>query len=1062
MLLVDDRPENLLAFEATLEPLGVRLVRANNAAEALRYLRHEDFAVVVLDVQMPGMNGYEVARQMKAMASTPRLTPIIFVTALDRDRRQVHDGYESGAVDYLFKPLDGDVLRQKVAAFVRLWRDRQEEARRERQRYADLHESELRQSEARYRTLFESIDEGFCIAEMLFDDAGRPVDYRFLETNPAFEKQTGLVNAVGRTARELVPGLEEDWVERYGRVVLTGEAARFENGSETMGRWFSVLAFRVGAPGDRHVAMLFNDVTAAKQGALERERLIRQLDVERTRLADVFRQAPVAVAVLRGRSARELIYELVNPRYVEMLPAGRSPLGRRVSEVLPEGVEAIVATLQHVLDTREPFLATDFAMPLDRDGDGVPEEYFFNFVYHPLVEADGAVAGIIGIGTEVTDSVRARREAERLQHLAEQSRDEAERARRRTERLQSLTAVLAGTRTVDDVAAVVVAQGVDATGATTGMLALLDADGAGATIVRQTGLGPVIPTAYQRFPLDAPGTTARCLRTGEPQWIESREALLAEHPEIMNYIGELPMQAVATVPLLADDMVVGAMAFTFAEPREFPISERELFLAIGRQTAQAVERARLIEAERTARAQAEAAERRLAFLAEASARLAGSLDVQATLGTIAELAVPALADWCFVEVLEDGEVHPVTIAHVRPDMVRLARESLARNPIDLNAPFGTGKVLRTGEPELVPEITDEALVSIAQDAEHLWSLRTVGLRSSISVPLVDASGRPMAVLSLVSSDSGRTFGESDLAMAMELARRAGSALANAQLVEAERSARADAESASRAKSQFLANMSHELRTPLNAIAGHVQLIEMELHGPVSDAQRDALTRIDRAQRHLLGLINDVLNYARVEAGRVEYDLAPVLVRDVMTDVLPMIEAQVGGKSLTLDVRLPSRDEVGPVHVWADRDKLGQILLNVLSNAVKFTPVGGRISVTLDGLEGEPEEVTVRIADTGVGIPSDKLDAVFEPFVQIRSDYTRQVEGTGLGLAISRDLARGMGGDLRVSSELGKGSTFELVLRRVTTVGGTPVERRVRSERRATPERRSGEERRRDG
>jgi signal transduction histidine kinase len=648
-----------------------------------------------------------------------------------------------------------------------------------------------------------------------------------------------------------------------------------------------------------------------------------------------------------------------------------------------------------------------------------------------------------------------------LQHVAEQARDEAERAHGRTARLQALTSVLAGTRSVDDVAAVVVAQAVEATGATTGMLALLDAGAGEATIVRQTGLGRVLPSQYQRFPLSAPGTTTLCLRTGEPQWIESREALFAAHPEVARYVGAIPMQAVATVPLLVDDAVVGAMAFTFAEPRTFPVIEREFFLAVGRQTAQAIERAGLIEAERTARTQAEAAERRLAFLAEASAQLAGSLDVETTLGKIAELAVPALADWCFVEVLEDGRVRPVAIAHVRPEMVRLVRASLARNPIDLNAPFGTGKVLRTGEPELVTEIPDEALVSIAQDAEHLAMLRSVGMRSSLSVPLRDASGRVAAVLSLVSADSGRSFGETDLSMALELARRGGSALANAQLVEAERAARAEAESASRAKSQFLANMSHELRTPLNAIAGHVQLIEMELHGPVSEGQRDALARVDRAQRHLLGLINDVLNYARVEAGRVEYDLAPVQVRDVLTDVLPMIEGQLGGKSLSLETRLPEHDATDAIHVWADRDKLGQIVLNLLSNAVKFTPVGGRITVALAATDGGPEHATVRITDTGVGIPSDKLDAVFEPFVQVRSDYTRQVEGTGLGLAISRDLARGMGGDLRVTSEVGRGSTFELVLRRVVTVGGAPVERRSRRDRRSEGERRSGEERRQD-
>jgi signal transduction histidine kinase len=617
--------------------------------------------------------------------------------------------------------------------------------------------------------------------------------------------------------------------------------------------------------------MLFTDVTAAMEGEQQRERLIRELDVERARLDDVFRQAPVAVAVLRGRSAHELVYELVNPRYVEMTPQRESPVGRRVGEVIPEARDALYSALQQVLDTGLPFLATDYLVPLDRDRDGTAEEYFFNFVYHPLLDADGSVSGIVDIGIEVTESVRARREAERMQHVAE------------------------------------------------------------------------------------------------------------------------------------------------------------------------------------------AAERRLAFLAAASARLAGSLDVEATLGTIAELAVPALADWCFVEVLENGVVRQAAVAHSRPEMVRFARELISRFPIDLNAGYGTGKVLRTGEPELVPDISDETLVAVAQDDEHLRLLRSTGLRSSISVPLMDQGGRPVAVLSLVSSDSGRRYGESDLAMAMEVARRAGAALANARLVEAERAARAEAESASRTKSQFLANMSHELRTPLNAIAGHVQLIEMGIYGPVSDAQHDALVRVERAQRHLLGLINDVLNYARIEAGRVEYDVAPVLVQDVFTDVLPMVESQVGAKSLTLE-RMPADDPgAEPVHVWADRDKLGQILLNVLSNAVKFTPEGGRITVALAEDDG-PSHVTLRITDTGVGIPADKLDAVFEPFVQVRSDYTRQVEGTGLGLAISRDLARGMGGDLRATSELGVGSTFELVLRRVSEVGGESMERRARSERRKA-DRRSGEERR---
>jgi len=519
VLLVDDRHENLLALEATLEPLGVQLVRASSAQDALDLVLRNDFAVIILDVQMPGMDGYEVARRIKAMAP-PRLTPIIFVTALDRERRQVHAGYESGAVDYLFKPLDPELLRQKVMAFVRLHEDHEAEARRQRQRYADLTE-DAALAERRYRTLFDSLDEGFCIVELIYDADGAPIDVLYLETNPAFVRQSGLENAVGHRASELVSGLDPNRLDRYARIVATGESIRFERKLPQLGRWFDVFAFRIGRSEDHHIAVLFTDITAQKEGELERERLSSALNAERERLADVFRQAPVAAAVLRGRSAPELVYELVNPRYVEMLRPHGEPVGRTVEEVVPERSSIVLGALQSVLDTGEPFLATDFPVPIDRDGDGVLEEYYFNFVFHPLIETDRSVSGIVAIGTEVTESVRARREAERLQHEAERARDEAERAHKRTARLQSLTAALAGTRTVDDVAAVVVAQAVDATGANSGMLMLRDPDGAEmATIVRQTGLGAVVPSRYQRVPLSAPGVTTECMRTGEPQWIE--------------------------------------------------------------------------------------------------------------------------------------------------------------------------------------------------------------------------------------------------------------------------------------------------------------------------------------------------------------------------------------------------------------------------------------------------------------------------------------------------------------------------------------------------------------
>ena len=251
-----------------------------------------------------------------------------------------------------------------------------------------------------------------------------------------------------------------------------------------------------------------------------------------------------------------------------------------------------------------------------------------------------------------------------------------------------------------------------------------------------------------------------------------------------------------------------------------------------------------------------------------------------------------------------------------------------------------------------------------------------------------------------------------------------------RLLAAERDARAAAEAANAAKGQFLANMSHELRTPLNAIGGYVQLLEMGLHGPVTPPQRDALGRIDGAQRRLLALINDILNFAKLESGTVEFDLQPVDLRAAIDEVTPLLAPQVAQKGLVLDAHVPD----GACVVRADRDKLGQILVNLLTNATKFTDgrhavTGAQGRITVDVMPCE-DALCVRVTDTGIGIPPDKLEAIFEPFVQVRVGYAQGGSGgAGLGLAISRDLARGMGGDLAVQSEVGGGSTFTLMLPR---------------------------------
>ncbi|HKW12650.1 MAG TPA: ATP-binding protein [Gemmatimonadaceae bacterium] len=268
-----------------------------------------------------------------------------------------------------------------------------------------------------------------------------------------------------------------------------------------------------------------------------------------------------------------------------------------------------------------------------------------------------------------------------------------------------------------------------------------------------------------------------------------------------------------------------------------------------------------------------------------------------------------------------------------------------------------------------------------------------------------------------------------------------------KMVEAERESRLEVERAARteadtlrraaeqanvAKAQFLAAMSHELRTPLNAIAGYVDLLEIGVRGQLNRAQLDDLDRIRRNQRHLLGVINNILNFAKVEAGHVDFRIEDVAVDGLLEGIAPLIEPQREAKQLSYRCELAD----DALAVRGDVDKVQQILLNLLSNAIKFTPPGGGIVIRA---ERANEDAAIRVQDTGRGIPAEKLDAIFEPFVQVDQHLTREGQGTGLGLAISRELARAMGGDLTVVSQPGHGAEFTLTLPVGVRQGERPAE-----------------------
>jgi PAS domain S-box-containing protein len=281
-------------------------------------------------------------------------------------------------------------------------------------------EAALAESEERYRVLFDSMDQGFCVLEMILDESGQPVDYRFVEANEAFESQTGLVNAVGRTARELVPNLEDHWVETYGRVASTGEPLRFEQQSAAIGRWFDVYASPIGPPENRRVALLFTDITRRR----EIQEAVRESE---QRYHALFSQAPAFIAVLRGPEHR---FEFVNPAYLRLV-GNRDLLGKTVREALPEVEgQGFFEILDQVFGNGETFVATDLLIRLQRHEGGRPERRFVDFVYEPLRDADGAVEGVIVVGVDTTERVNAKEQLQHANRKLERTNQELEQINR--------------------------------------------------------------------------------------------------------------------------------------------------------------------------------------------------------------------------------------------------------------------------------------------------------------------------------------------------------------------------------------------------------------------------------------------------------------------------------------------------------------------------------------------------------------------------------------------------------------------------------------------------------
>jgi PAS domain S-box-containing protein len=408
------------------------------------------------------------------------------------------------------------------------------------------------------------------------------------------------------------------------------------------------------------------------------------------------------------------------------------------------------------------------------------------------------------------------------------------------------------------------------------------------------------------------------------------------------------------------------------------------------------------------------------LLSDASRVLASTLDYEKTLESVARLAVGELADWCGVDLVEsDGRIRQVVVSHKDEAKIKWAKELNKRYPPDHSGPSGVGQVIRSGEPEMYPEITDEMLVATSRDADHLAIMRELQIKSALVVPMV-ARGRTLGALTLISTRQGRRYGEEDKALAMELATRAAIAIDNAQLYRG-------ALAASEAKSAFLATISHELRTPLNAIIGYTSLLEEGIDGSLNTSQLGQLVRIRGSADHLLRLIDEVLTFSRVDAGKEVVQAEEISLRPLIAEALSMVEPLARAKGLTVV------DRSSDLQLTTDEGKLRQILLNLLSNAIKFSD-GGDVIVDSGVEDGA---VLISVTDHGIGIAPENLERIFDPFWQVEQRATRRVGGTGLGLSVSRSLARLLGGDVTVTSIAEKGSKFTVSLPRNSPISRQP-------------------------
>jgi PAS domain S-box-containing protein len=809
-------------------------------------------------------------------------------------------------------------------------------------------EEAVRQSETKYRTLFDSMDEGYCIIEMIFDENDRPIDYRFVEVNSAFERQSGMHEVTGKRMLEFVSDIESHWLENYGRVAKTGEPIRFANEYKSLHRWFDVYAFKPSQAGQNLVAVLFTDITS-------RVRAEESLRESSEFNQDVIDSITSHIAVLDENGEITAINEAWRQFAVENgadwtmngIGVGTNYLDVCINAHgdFAEEADAIHKGIKMVLDGETDYFTIEYPCH------SPSAERWFQLTVSPLTRTGG---GAVVSHQNVTE----RRRAE-------------EKIRESEVRF----------RTMADNAPVMIWV-TDPTGYCT-FLSQSWYEYSGQT--SETGLGfgwmnAVHRDDRERAEREFLSANERCApftgeyrfanAAGEYHWaINSAQPRFDASGNYLGYIGSV-----------------------------VDIHERKL--------AQEA----IVRAERQAAEEYQALLGRIVPLA---ATLGRARDLDSIFRAVREFISASMPCSGFFVSFFESETSMRHAAYVWGDGVEIDISEFPPMPL---MPEGGGANSRAVF-EKRTIITNNYWDDMKGRPHVIVRENGIDPKSSLIVPMM-IKDKVLGTLEVQAYENG-AFNE-EHAVALEMAANlAAVAIENVRLIETEAAARQAAESANRAKDEFLSVLSHELRTPLNAMLGWVRMLKA---GVLDEENTErALEVIERNTRLQGSLIEDLLDVSRIISGkmRIETELVDLIsvVKTASETIRPLADAK--------DVNYSFEHEDESVFLTADAVRLQQVVSNLLQNAIKFTPAGGEINISLERNEAN---AILRVTDTGVGIEKDLLPHIFDRFRQADASARRNFTGLGLGLTIVRNIVELHGGTIDVESEgKDKGSTFTLTL-----------------------------------